>query len=585
MRRIWGVFESNRNRLRRGLLLALLVLVCALPAAARSWRISNFRTTASIGGDGSAAILEDISLVFVGEYHGIHRTIPVEYPGPRGTNYTLFLKITGVTDGNNNPLKYETKRQGAYLDIKIYIPSATNTNAEVQISYITPNALRYFGDYDEFYWNVTGNDWPVPIEHAAATVLLPPAASGGLRAQAFTGIYGSKDKEASVQIKDATAEFETTNPLPMRGGLTIDVAIPKGVIKKPGALTQFGWFVRSNPILLLPLLALAVMFPLWWYRGKDPDPGLSIAPMYEPPANMSPAETGTLIDDEVNPRDITSTVIDLAVRGYLKIEETEEKHFLFSQKDYIFHLLRPMTEWKDLRPHERVLLQNVFQGGQTTRMSSLKNRFYTAIPMIKDDVIRQLKQKGMYTVDPGSAAKYVIGGAVLIGAPFLLLQWFGLVNFFESTAMAVAGIGLAALIVILFGRKMSATSMLGARTRVQVLGFQEFMNRVDADRLKRMPPDTFEKYLPFAMALGVEHHWAAAFAGLITQPPTWYVSPNGMGYFNPMAFSNNIHAMATNLHSVMVSAPRSSSSGSGFGGGGGGGFSGGGFGGGGGGAF
>ena len=577
----WGTVAARRA------LVILALLLTALPAAAKSWRISNFHTTATIGADGSAAIQEDIALVFIGEYHGIYRTIPVEYPGPHGTNYKLFLKITSVTDANYDPLKYETRRRGAYLELKIYIPNASNSSKEVRISYVTPNAIRYFGDYDEFYWNVTGNDWPVPIDYASATVTLPPAASGGLRAQAFTGVYGSHDQEATSKIQDSTVEFETTNPLPMRGGLTVDIAIPKGVIKQPGALTRMSWFVQSNPILLLPFFALAVMWPLWWYKGKDPDPGRSIAPMYEPPANMSPAEAGTLVDDEVNPRDITSTVIDLAVRGYLKIEETEEKHLLFSNKDYIFHLLRPITDWKDLRPHERVLLENMFQGGQTTRMSSLKNRFYTAIPMIKDDVIRELKQKGMYTIDPESATQYVIGGAILIGAPFVILELLHVVNFFESTLMAVIGIGLAALIVILFGRKMSATSLLGARTRVQVLGFQEFMNRVDADRLKRMPPDTFEKYLPFAMALGVEHHWAQAFAGLITQPPAWYVSPYGMGYFNPLVFSNNMHSMATDLHNVMVSAPRASSTGSGFGGGfgGGGGFSGGGFGGGGGGAF
>ena len=82
------------------------------------------------------------------------------------------------------------------------------------------------------------------------------------------------------------------------------------------------------------------------------------------------------------------------------------------------------------------------------------------------------------------------------------------------------------------------------------------MNRVDADRLKRMPPDTFEKYLPYAMALGVEHHWAQAFAGIIQNPPSWYVSPNGMTGFNPIFFSSSMHNMASDMHQVFVSAPR-----------------------------
>jgi uncharacterized membrane protein len=144
---------------------------------------------------------------------------------------------------------------------------------------------------------------------------------------------------------------------------------------------------------------------------------------------------------------------------------------------------------------------------------------------------------------------------------------------------------ISAIIWWLFARQMSAHTVEGARTRIAVLGFQEFMNRVDADRLKRMPPDTFEKFLPFAMALGVEHNWAQAFAGIVQNPPAWYVGPYGYNSFNPIYFSNSMHSMSNDMSQVFASAPRSSSSGSGFGGGGGGGFSGGGFGGGGGGAF
>jgi len=119
---------------------------------------------------------------------------------------------------------------------------------------------------------------------------------------------------------------------------------------------------------------------------------------------------------------------------------------------------------------------------------------------------------------------------------------------------------------------------------VQIKGFQEFMNRVDADRLKRMPPDTFEKFLPYAMALGVEHNWAKAFEGIIQNPPTWYQSSDGH-MFSTFYFVNSLGSLTHTASSTFVSAPRSSSSGSGWSGGGGGGFSGGGFGGGGGGAF
>jgi uncharacterized membrane protein len=308
-----------------------------------------------------------------------------------------------------------------------------------------------------------------------------------------------------------------------------------------------------------------------------------VAHMYEPPAAMTPAEVGTIVDDTVHPRDITSTLIDLAVRGYVTIEEVAERGIIFTHKDYLFRLLKPREQWTGLAPHERVMLEHVFAGGAETRLSSLKNRFYTAIPVIREDVMSALKSKGMYLVDPASANAYAFLGAAFVAAPFVIAA---LLHYpvFASVVLLVAAVAVAALVVWLFGRQMTAKTMQGVRTRIAILGFQEFMNRVDADRLKRMPPNTFEKYLPFAMALGVEHHWAQAFAGIVQNPPNWYVSPNGT-MFNPILFSNSMHSMANDMHQVFVSSPRASSSGSGWGGGGGGGFSGGGFGGGGGSAF
>ena len=379
--------------------------------------------------------------------------------------------------------------------------------------------------------------------------------------------------------------FETSNPLPMRGGMTVDIFIPKGILQEPGALTRFFWFLGSNPIVFLPFVTFAVMFILWWYKGRDPDPGRSVAPMYEPPPGISPAEAGALIDDSIHPRDITSTIVDLAVRGYVKIEETVDTNLLiFHSKDYVFHLVKPQTEWQGLVPHERVMMENIFAGGQQTTLSSLKNRFYTAIPVIKEDIKSALRNKGMYLLDPDSANAYSVGAGILIVLAFLAAPFLGYQAMFNSIVLLFVCGAISLVIWWLFARQMSAKTVNGGRTRIAVLGFQEFMNRVDADRLKRMPPDTFEKYLPYAMALGVEHHWAQAFAGIIQNPPTWYVSPNGMTGFNPIFFSSSMHNMASDMHQVFVSAPRASSSGSGFGGGGGG-FSGGGFGGGGGSAF
>ena len=323
--------------LRRTILL-LVILLAAAPVWAKSFYISKFESTIHVDSDGSARITERITLVFSGPYQGIYRSIPVEYPGANGSNYSLFIKVNRVTDEAGSPLKYKQRRNGPYLKLQIFIPNASDSTRTVNIEYAAPNATKFLEDHDEFYWNVTGNDSPVPIREASATVFFPPETSGALKAQAFSGPYGSTEP-ARASVEGPSASFETTHPLPMHGGLTLDVFIPQGLLHEPGRLTKLGWFIRSNPIVTLPLWAFAVMFGLWWFKGRDPDPGMSVAPMYEPPQGMGPAEVGTLIDDEVNPRDITAVLVDLAVRGYIKIVEVEHKGLVFSSKDYELQLL------------------------------------------------------------------------------------------------------------------------------------------------------------------------------------------------------------------------------------------------------
>jgi len=578
-----------------GTRIALLLASCltlASPAFAREWHITHFDSNMTVSQDGTMVVREHLVLYFNGSFRGIYRDIPIQYPGPHGSNYTLFLKVNGVTDGGGHKLKYESSIHGDYRHLKIYIPDAVNASRMVDIEYTVNNAIRWFDDHDELYWNVTGNDWAVPIDDVNASILFPAGAVNNLRAQAFTGLYGSPAQNATVVINGNLVTVRSSEPLSMREGLTADVYITKGVLTEPSKLTFAVWFLRSNVIVLLPLWAFIVMFVFWWTKGRDPKPDRSVAPQYEPPKGMTPAEVGTLIDDSVHPRDITSTLIDLAVKGYIKIEETDSKVLLFTHRDYTFHSLKEPGTWSSgsLEAHERVMLNHMFAGGATQiRLSELRNQFYVAIPAIKEDILAELRGKGMYSVDPDSAHAYVALGVLITAVPFVLAQVFGWADILGSVGLLIAAAIIAVIIIFLFARIMTAKSLKGVRTKVEILGLQEFILRVDADRLKRMPPDTFEKVLPFAMALGIENHWAKAFQGIVQNAPTWYVGPTPyMGGFNPIFFAGAMHNMAMDAHQAFVAAPRASSTGSGWSGGGfggGGGFSGGGFGGGGGGAF
>jgi uncharacterized membrane protein len=392
-----------------------------------------------------------------------------------------------------------------------------------------------------------------------------------------------------VEVVGNGVEVRTRDPLRYHEGLTVAVAFDKGFVHEPTAFDKLSLFLRSNWPLGLPFITFAIMFYLWWTRGRDPRLR-PIAAQYEPPDQLTPGEAGTLVDNSADMRDITSSIVDLAVRGYMVIEEHQKDRMLglVHDKDYNFVLKKERSEWGTLKPHEQVLLNGFFTMGtvgESVSMSNLENRFYKNLPDIKSRIFESLVTHGYYRRRPDSVRASYIGIGVVIG----LLSIWGGTGIASSMGMAplpfiIAGV-LSAVIICGFGWFMPAHTEQGARALEGVLGFEDFLNHVESDRFNRTikTPQMFEKFLPFAMALGVEKNWSKAFQGIMTQPPDWYRGSYGPNFY-PMMFTNDLSAMSSRASSVMASAPRSSG-GSGFGGGGGGGFSGGGFGGGGGGGF
>ena len=560
------------------------------PAAAqeRSWLIESFHADIRVLENGSIEVTETIRPRFDGSYNGIYRTISVEYPS-NGFRYKLRLSVEAVTDADGNPLRYETKRDGDYLNTKIWVPGAVDAVRTVRLSYGVTNGLRFFaadegGDgiveaYDELYWNVTGTEWPVPIETASATVSLPPAVEG-VRAHAFTGGYGATGQDAAVDVTGSRVDVRTDGPLGFREGLTIGIGWDAGVVRRPTAIDLAGMYLFANWPLFLPFFALAFMYRRWNERGRDPEIG-SIEPRYEPPGDLTPAEVGVIIDNRADLRDITATLIDLAVRGHLSIEERGEKDYLFERRD---------TAGDPLAPHESALLRSVFAGRTTRRLSDLKDRFYKDLPELKSTLLATLIEHGVYAESPAMVRGKYVGLGFLVGIVIffggLLVQVQAVLPLAMPAVLAAAVA--SALVIMIFGLLMPARTKRGTELLRQVKGFEEFLTRVESDRYRRKitGPEMFEKCLPYAMALGVAAQWARAFRDLYREPPDWYHG-HALSTFNSHILVSNLNSMSAETHGVMQSAPRSAQSSSFPGGGisGGGGFSGGGFGGGGGGAF
>lgn len=569
------------------ILLGLLVAegLCGSQGLCRSLEIDSFDADIRVNRDASIEVTETIRPRFQGEWNGIYRTIPVEYKTPQGFRYKLWLDLVSITDETGIQLRYKPSRERHYLQVQIWVPGARDAVRTVVIRYRVSNALRFFPEHDELYWNVTGDEWEVGINDARARVVLPEGVDG-IRANAFTGGYGSREQAASVDAGQREVVVRTARVLNLREGLTVAVAWNPGVVHRPGFAGQAFLFLRSNWVFIFPVLAFLIMFLLWRNRGRDPR-RRPIATQYEPPDSLTPAEVGTLIDNYPGMRDVTATLVDLAVRGYLRIDESgkEELSGLRSADDYSFVLRKEKSEWDDLRPHERAFLGAVFHGTKDEKVAlgDLENKFYEDLPGIRDRIFTQLIARQYYRQRPDKVKRSYLIAAVVVGV--LLVFLLGVLGYLAISPFGTVLTGvLCAGVVGFWGSLMPARTTIGTRALEKVLGFQEFMKRVEADRLERIvrTPEMFEKYLPFAMALGVEKNWARAFRDIYRQQPEWYAGGHFDAFHSAM-LASSLSRMTGKAGAAMASSPRSSG-GSGFGRGGfgGGGFSGGGFGGGGG---
>jgi uncharacterized membrane protein YgcG len=566
------------------LLLAVLAGTADRASAQRSLVIERFDAVIRVERDGTIDVTETITARFTGAWNGIYRSIPLKYRTARGLNWTLGIEELGATNPDGGALRLEASRERHYLKIRMWIPGAENATRTAVLHYRATNALRFFDEHDELYWNVTGDEWDVPIEAATARIELPPDAAG-LRAVAFNGVYGSTAQDASVEMAGTAVRIAMPHALAFHEGLTAVVGWNKGLVAERTAAARTAGVLGSNWPLLLPVPVLFGAFLMWRRRGRDPR-RLPVTVRYEPPPGLTPGEAGTLMDNTPDMRDITATLVDLAVRGHLRFEEREQSKLfgLVKEEEYVLHRLEAPADAGPLAPHERRLLEGIFSGrGTTVRLSELEDEFYSELPGVRTAIFDRLLERGLYHARPDRVLQRWQAGGVFLGLA---------VGFGGSAVAArllltpvpfiVAGV-LVAAIVIGFGFIMPARSVAGARTLEAVLGFEEFLRRVEGEQYRRVivgHPELFDRFLPFAMAFGVEKKWARAFEGIYTSTPPWYTGP-AVTHFSVGRLSNSLAGFSAKAGTTLASSPRSSS-GSGFGGGG---SSGGGGGGGGGGGF
>ncbi|KKR70082.1 MAG: hypothetical protein UU13_C0014G0008 [Candidatus Nomurabacteria bacterium GW2011_GWB1_40_7] len=542
--------------------------------------IVNFHADIFVNADNSIDVVENI-VYNTGEIerHGLLRNIV-----PRSSwGHKMKIENVNAVDENNNPYIFTTSSDsGSNFEIKMGDPDVTFTGERTYIiKYHATKAVAQFKDFDEIYWNVTGNDWNIPIYAASATVFLPSGVTA-IQSSCYYGLEGSTE-QCSLENEADNLSYNFTAPVPLGAGegLTVAVSFPKGIV------TPYTWAEKYLDTLLpwliailLPFLTLIFSLRHWYKKGKDPKGTGVIVSQYDVPGDLTPMEVTGILSEKISASNISAEIIYLATKGFLKIKQTEEKVLgLFNTTDY------ELTKLKDsgdaLNEFDRKLLRGLFSS-EVVKLSDLRNVFYSQIKGIADSAADGLLTKGYYKNLGGiknSAGRLILMIFMTIWASGFFGGILGVLFFNGNPFPLMFGIFLSFIIYGIVSYFYPAKTEKGVATREYILGLKDYLRIAEKDRLlfhnaPEKKPEIFEKLLPYAMVLGVANIWAKEFEGIYTTPPSWYSGSSNTA-FSAVMFSNSLSSFSSYASSSMTSSPSGSGSGgggsSGGGGGGGGG--------------
>jgi uncharacterized membrane protein YgcG len=573
---------------------ALLLCFLWLPlAVAADERILDFHSDILILDGGWIEVTETIRVTAAGDRirRGIYRDFPTTYEDRLKNDYVVDFEIISLYR-NGSPEDFHTRkiRDG----IRTYFGSSDRYISHGEHTYVfryrASRMLGFFENHDELYWNVTGVQWEFPIDRASATVTLGfDVASQDIMTEAYTGAFGYTNRDYRARLEsDGSVYFETTKPLAPLNGLTIVAGWPKGFIEPPTDMERLGWLLKDNANLLIAVvgfvLLLAYYLPVWLYFGRDPDEGVLVT-RYEPPEGFSPASLRYIRQMYYDDKVMTSAIVNLAVKRYLNIEVEEGSDgFLgFGKEADVYTLVKtdPLGRPPPMAAGEKELYDKLFAGSERV---TLKQDNHELLGRAKTAHKKSLA---------ADYKKHYFRYNGLLNLPAILILLLTVVMSVreDPSPLAIIVMVLMAVTTIFFATIMKRPTMRGRKLLDEVMGFEDYLDIAEKHEMElRNPPEKtpqlFEKYLPFALALGVDQSWSERFAAILKEAqlpdgspyqPVWYG-----GSWDRFNIGSTTTAITHSLNSAVthsVSPPGSSS------GGGGGGFSGGGGGGGGGGGW
>jgi uncharacterized membrane protein YgcG len=576
-------------------------------------RIRSYDIEVRIAPSGEMLVAERIEYDFgATRKHGIFRSIPVRFHFDDRHDRVYPIDLIAVEGSPGTPDDHVTNEEGGALVIQIGDPDETITGLHsYSISYRVEGALNGFKDHDELFWNLVGDTWEVPIDRVTARVWMPADLT---EVECFAGPTGSHGSCDDASVQGAIATFGHTRLFPF-SGLTVVVGIPKGAVPAPRPVLVERWsFTRAfsatpaTVTITSVLLALVIGAVGWvmWHQGRDrraigsavdvaygsAGEGEETVPLfdrsaiaveYAPPDHIRPGQIGTLVDEVANPLDVTATIVDLGVRGYLRIEEIP-KGWLFGKPDW--RLVRLKDADGDLLRYERLLFEGMFGEGddvakeddldhdeaapsasglEAVRLSALRKRFATRLRQVQDALYQDGVQRRWFAGRPDKvrgtwqAAGWVV---FLAGAGLTaILAWK------THLGLLPVPIALGGMVLAIGGRWMPRRTPRGTGLVRRVQGFRMYIATAEVQESQFAERENlFYRYLPYAVVFGLTDRWARAFADLDRQASaaSWYV---GSRPFSVHTLTSSIDSFTVSSAGTISSTPSGSGS-SGFGGGG-----------------
>ena len=588
----------NRRRAAPFLLLVALTLLAAPPAPARAQgageRIIAYDVDIRIETSGHLLITEIIDYDFASNSrHGIFREIPVRLDYDSRYERVYPLEVISVEGSPGTPDQYERESITNKARLKIGDPDETITGTHrYTITYRIEGALNGFEGHDELYWNAIGTEWPVPIEAATVRVTTP---ADIIEVACFGGEGGSRLPCAQAERAGRTAGFSDRRLAP-GNGVTVVVAFAKGAVPPPVPVLDERWSLArafsvtpatAGASLLLLAVAVLGVVRLAWRTGRDrayagspvdaayatagqeepvrpslgPFGGVETPVEFAPPDNFRPGQLGTLVDETANTLDVSATIVDLAVRGYLRIDEIPKKGW-FGKPDWTLTRLKESDD--ALRRYERLLLDGIFRDGSPIDLSSLRTTFVSRLQKVSDALYDDVVAEGWFASRPDRIRLkwYLIGGAAVVVSLALLVVLMAVTH----AALIAVPLVLGSVLLLLSAKRMPRRTAKGTGVLRRVAGFRRFIEESEKDRARFAEQQhLFSEYLPYAIVFGATEKWARAFAGLddeLTQPG-WY---GGTSNFTPVGFAHSMDGFAVTTAGTITSTPAGSGS-SGFSGG------------------